>query len=839
MARPIRSLLRVAGILIGLVVLMRQDQPPGRSAEPEHGESVRQDAHGSPLPPGAVARVGNIRYRLPGVVSAFAVSPDGKQIATGTDLKGGAGEIYLWETATGEIVGKLAGNNDAVRGIAYLLDGKSLISVGNLTIRVLNLVTGQETRLLKRAVGGRDDHALTRDGKVVFAGGTNVVDQFDLATGEVVRKFAANPMPNSGSSLLNVAVSPDGRWLAGRRSSSVFLWDVATGKEVYRRTPHRDPAGYLAFSPDSKRLASGGFSNGAEIVVWDVASGDEIARWQTGGTHFGGLVFRRDSATLVSVGNDLVQIWDAATGKEQQRWPLKPPLGVFALAGSVIALANDDRTLIAGSFAHSLRFFDLTTGKERHPPQGHTNPIYLVAFGREPGTLLTRCYEGTLCTWDVAKGQEIHRLDLPKGALTADRKILAQLRSRDNQRTVVLTDVATRRELRNFDQSAEEWYLGMAFTPDGSRLATGGIKEIRVWETATGKELHHLVRPSGSGFDVAITPEGQWLAGRVWDGGVQLAHPASGAKRVLPCKADPLDPFAFSPDGRLLAAAERAGKGSDEPAGVALWDVATGEKRGRCPAGRHPIACLAFSADGRMLAAGSNEDRQLWLWEVASAQPRLTFPPQRAATTALGFAPDGGQLASAGADSTVLVWDLTGRATAAEPQRVQKLSAKQLDALWADLAGDTDAVVAYRAVQQLVASPQQAVPLLQDRLSKAGNTNAEIVRLVGQLDDDNFETREAATRALVKYGREAEPDLRRALTKAPSVEARGRLEGLLAKLKEGKPALAALSGVRGVEVLERISSPEARQLLATLSRGPANARLTREAQTALARLSVK
>jgi HEAT repeat protein len=118
-----------------------------------------------------------------------------------------------------------------------------------------------------------------------------------------------------------------------------------------------------------------------------------------------------------------------------------------------------------------------------------------------------------------------------------------------------------------------------------------------------------------------------------------------------------------------------------------------------------------------------------------------------------------------------------------------------------------------------------------------------VARLIADLDADDYKTRQKARGELEKLEEECEPALREALAKQPSVETRRSLQGLLFKLEEVRnggrpPSKDMLRGVRAVEVLEQIGTPDARRVLQGLSRS-APGGLQREAQAALGRLDRK
>jgi HEAT repeat protein len=140
-------------------------------------------------------------------------------------------------------------------------------------------------------------------------------------------------------------------------------------------------------------------------------------------------------------------------------------------------------------------------------------------------------------------------------------------------------------------------------------------------------------------------------------------------------------------------------------------------------------------------------------------------------------------------------------------------------------------------VCSLVVCPKQAVELLSKRLTPSRVDVKQVRRWLEQLDDESFEVREAGDRALAALGDHVEEDLRRDLIENPPLEPRTRLERLLRRLERGTPD--GLRRVRGIEVLERIGSPEAVAVLKRLAAGHAGARQTREASAALARLKAR
>jgi hypothetical protein len=137
----------------------------------------------------------------------------------------------------------------------------------------------------------------------------------------------------------------------------------------------------------------------------------------------------------------------------------------------------------------------------------------------------------------------------------------------------------------------------------------------------------------------------------------------------------------------------------------------------------------------------------------------------------------------------------------------KRLDAEERQSVWRDLASG-DAPSAYRAMGQLLGSPGQAAALLRERLRAAPVPERRLAKLIADLDANEFASREAASRELARLECAAERALRKALAGKPSLEARRRIEALLARLKSDARAPIALAALRGLAVLERLATPE-------------------------------
>src|SRR5262249_40069436 len=155
----------------------------------------------------------------------------------------------------------------------------------------------------------------------------------------------------------------------------------------------------------------------------------------------------------------------------------------------------------------------------------------------------------------------------------------------------------------------------------------------------------------------------------------------------------------------------------------------------------------------------------------------------RGSVLSLGYSPGGGLLASGSTDTTVLLWDQSGRFLAGGPlQRV--------DDVWADLAS-ARGEKGFRAVGALAASPEAAVKLLKGRLRPAAGKARgpeEIRKLIDDLDAARYQVREKANRELERLGVLAGPALRERIKGSITAELRRRIELLLHRLDQGIPS---------------------------------------------------
>lgn len=616
-----------------------QPEPPAKpqaeaeapkQSQQQEKEVARTDRFGDPLPEGAVARLGTVRQRA--VDAEAAITPDGKTIVTLN--KGWSVLVKFFDAASGKLQRRWALPKEHVD-----VDGRAFLSPNG--------------RLL--AVQESDSSPL---------------DIWDVSSGKRQRRFQFR----QEQKICRAVFSPDGKTLAVEVSDKqgenglFLLWDIASGGQRELKG-HFDRSGHLAFSADGKLLAA---EAGPHIFCWNVEKGEELWRVSSEGYDYF-LAFTPDGRTLIAAPDSRYArprelrgpctwlAWDVATGKPAAGWKLPKE---YVADDTEFAVAADNRTLVFVPFAEeddregmddSVRLWDSRTGRSLHTltlagKDGRISKkigIRIGPFFPDGKSFLTN--NGVLQRWELATGRRLppdaetlgHRAEVIGMAYSPDGRRLA---TASYDCTIRLWDVATGRRLHVIRlRKGEARYLTaaryLAFTPDGTRLVSGlENDEVYVWNVETGKEVQHIKL----------------------------------SREISPCFRS----MRLSADGRTIIVAGRGPSLADKEKNVVIlarWDLATGQRKSRVEL-KEQMSYDDFSSDGRLIAVEDRSSGDTTLLDTSTMKDRVKLEGKwgsRYAFSADGrlvagiltrHYPEGDKIDWDAEDYEIVVWDTkTGR----------------------------------------------------------------------------------------------------------------------------------------------------------------------------------
>jgi WD40 repeat protein len=783
------------------------------AAEPASG---RKDFHGDILPEGALARFGTTRFRPGPHAKVLAYSPDGKLLAS----HGGDRGLTLWDPATGREVLAISATakDSSFHGIAFSPDSNTIATIEKDRVHIWDIETGKRKRTLAAQERILSAIRFTADGKKLLV----------LTSEGLVSRDLCNDGPPSlefdSTSGQPIAFSHDTELLATTADNRLKLWSRAKKVLLHEcEATSRDDT-EIAFAPTGETLA---YLATGSIILFDLAARKHIdAIKLEGASH---LAWSPDGKTLVvSVGRELCRV-DVPRRKCTCRWRAHET-PIVALAWS-----PDGKQLVSAAMNDgTLGVWDASSGKDLLPARGHRWGIGSVALTPDGKQLFTHSWDGTMICWDRTTGGILRQ---SKGANEEDAGVMEV--SPDGQRIVVanknssaavLCDAATGKLVRRLSDLGGG-LAGIKFSRDGKLLAVAGNKgELHVSEADSGRELWREECDVNYWGEIGFTPADRSLVTlsssddsqvRVWGvrDGKELFRMGTGLEGAR---------MAVFPDGTRAAIAGRHDK-EDE---ILILDLSTRLEAKRWSIPAECYRSMVVSPDGCIIATGAKDDSLIRLWEVSSGQLIRQFSGHYCGVSTLQFAERGRTLISGSWDTSILIWDVTGR----KAQAVEALTAQRLALLWETLA-EADAARAYAALWELSSSPSLAVPFLRKRLRSALQIDPQLLTtLLVDLDHRSFRVREQAGNRLLDLGMGVEAALRKLLAANPTLEHRRRAESVLQRLLK---STARQQTIRAMQALEHADTEIAWKALDELALFDAHSSLSQHARAALTRRPMK
>ncbi len=521
-----------------------------------------------------------------------------------------------------------------ISAVAYSPDGKMVASGCNDGHLVLwDATTGQLLREIPRDAPGSPLRALyfLSHGSHLLCLASPKVYLWEVATGKELSggQIHGTHYPTS------FAVSPDGRVLARGEDRFISLYDLPSRRDVGRFEGHEAPVFGVTYSPKGDRLASA--DKEGTIYLWNLATGKQETRLTGHQGSVWSLRFSPDGKLLASAGEEpVIRLWDVAGKRELGQFQSRPMHPAMVFWSSQPLLFTPDGKFLA----QWNRLWEVATRKQVR--QFGTDTGYGPSAISPDGKTLAFAVDKHVHTWDVATGRTLQPAESQPGeirrfALSLDGKLAASV-GEDSGKVLRLWNASTSREVGHLSVEGTYFCTDPQFSPDGRFVAVGaGDHTIRVLEAGTGREVLRMRGHEHAPVTLQFSRDGRLLVSEGWDRTVRIWEVAGGKEvQQFPIVDDNGKPtarsapdgsplprtgggVALSPDGKLLATwnLDRS---------TSLWDLASNklvrQLRGAA------ASSLAFSSDGRTLLTFQGE---LAFWDVATGQPLLPFgaPPPR------------------------------------------------------------------------------------------------------------------------------------------------------------------------------------------------------------------
>jgi hypothetical protein len=372
-------------------------------------------------------------------------------------------------------------------------------------------------------------------------------------------KEAGDPLPKEKISIIAKWIDEGGKLDTGVDAKADLLRELRI-----RWKPPQPPAAYkfpvninaLAFTPDSKKLVAGGYH---ELTVWDAASGKLERRILTRAERAKAMLFLPDGKLAVAGGRPGqegdVRIYNINAGKPVILGGVPTIDGVNDKTVFVqelvqtddemlaLALSPDGKKLASAGTDRLLRVWDVASGKLEHTIENHADWVFGLAFAPDGKHLITGSRDKTAKVWDLTAKESVvtfpdHQNAVYAVAMTGDGKFGISCGEDNKIRQWQATD-----EKKQIGKQTKElpgghskaiFRMAQHSDPKNPIVATcSADATVKLWNPVAGTALKTLTGHTDWVYAVAISPDGQVVAGGAWNGEVRVWKVADGKEAVV------------------------------------------------------------------------------------------------------------------------------------------------------------------------------------------------------------------------------------------------------------------------------------------------------------------
>lgn len=405
--------------------------------------------------------------------------------------------VRLWNVEAQSYCGELEGHDGSVSVMSFSADGRRLASSDEQDVRIW------EPGNSKCLCAIHDPKS--RVGSLVFSPNAQLlatghadrtVRLWSVDTGDCLQTFQGQkhrvwsfafsaPQTAIGQGDRPDVSTPIQRFVTGGDDQAIRLWNASTGRFLAIWRGHRDWVSDVAFSPDSKLLASGSYD--ATVKLWDVSTGNCLATLINHSSQVRAIAFSPDGCLLASANDDqTVCLWHVQT---HTLITMQPELGDRVTA---LSFSPDSQQLAVGG-DRTVTLWTVS-GDRTLRLTGHAQQVRQVCFSEDGQTLASASEDGEVRLWQVNTGNcdQIYYLPLsPLLALTSGVNCTFQAWGMA-EHSIQQWDVQSSQCLQQFSEPSSS-VLTIKFCPSGHLMASGGNDTpIKFWRIATGDHLRTL-----------------------------------------------------------------------------------------------------------------------------------------------------------------------------------------------------------------------------------------------------------------------------------------------------------------------------------------------------------